>query len=663
MRKYLYLDFEFNQSSEATLNLVCAVTLIDSVTRKWWLHHDEDKEELKEYLLSHKDKVFVAYGADTEARCCYDLGLNAHEFKWVCLYIEYKMFSNHNSDINSGLQLIKGEVKRTFVGEVKSEKGLIPCAFKLLKVRLDSKYKDKMRDLILSNPEEFSEEEKKDILKYCESDVFYLPRILKAINKLIRKYLDKKDQIAFVKEALQRGKYACLTGKMVKIGYPVNREWAENLRDNIPSLFDECARDINSQFENIRPFRFQRLNAKYSMNTIALKEWVKEQKFKDWLETDSGDVSLSLKAWSKYFSFSHDYPRGNLAAQIIRYLKLKQATNGFTEPKSGSDRKKFWDYLGSDGRVRPHMGIYVAQSSRSQPAATGFVFLKPAWQRSMVQPKPGRAICGIDYSSEEFLLSGLESKDKKMIKAYASGDAYLAFAKDANIVPQDATKKTHKYERDICKGTVLGISYMMSKIGLAIKLTQDTGRYVNEDEAQEYIDKFNMAYPVFNKFRERFIEDYGKVNEYVKLKDGWIMFGDNPNPRSVGNFPIQGMGAVVMRKAVELAYEKGLDVIFTLHDAIYIEYDSFDFEAINTLYECMFEAFIWHYKGTEMEEYSRLIRMEGETWSPDYDRNTKAPNVKVDLKIEKIHIDERAVSEFNRFNRYMKESNGSDLLT
>ena len=104
------------------------------------------------------------------------------------------------------------------------------------------------------------------------------------------------------------------------------------------------------------------------------------------------------------------------------------------------------------------MNIYGAQSSRSQPAATGFLFLKPAWMRSLCQPNRGRAIASFDYGSQEFLISALVSKDKNMLWAYASGDVYLALAKLAGAVPQDGTKSEYKAERDLFKATTLGIS-------------------------------------------------------------------------------------------------------------------------------------------------------------------------------------------------------------
>jgi hypothetical protein len=74
--------------------------------------------------------------------------------------------------------------------------------------------------------------------------------------------------------------------------------------------------------------------------------------------------------------------------------------------------------VGSDNYSRPYMNHFGAQSSRTQPKSSGFLFLKSAWMRSLCQPPKGYAIGGIDYSSQEFLLGAVCSRDPKMIQAF-----------------------------------------------------------------------------------------------------------------------------------------------------------------------------------------------------------------------------------------------------
>src|SRR6187401_2044982 len=56
---------------------------------------------------------------------------------------------------------------------------------------------------------------------------------------------------------------------------------------------------------------------------------------------------------------------------------------------------------------------------------------------------------------------------------------------------------------------------------------------------------------------------------------GWpIHIGENPNPRSLRNFPMQANGAEMLRLAACLATERGVQVCGPVHDALLIEGDA-----------------------------------------------------------------------------------------
>src|SRR6478672_9966146 len=59
-----------------------------------------------------------------------------------------------------------------------------------------------------------------------------------------------------------------------------------------------------------------------------------------------------------------------------------------------------------------------------------------------------------------------------MLAAYKSGDPYLAFAKQAGAVPQDATKQSHSAQRDLFKACVLAVQYGMGPDALAARIGQ-----------------------------------------------------------------------------------------------------------------------------------------------------------------------------------------------
>jgi len=671
---YCYIDFEFNKVTNPKLNLVCAVLTIPekNIRRNHWLDSEDSRELLKRDILHLREKgyTFVAWNVISEARSFISLGIDPVKCLWIDLYLEYRMLTNHWDEYMYGPQLIDGrkvttsrpkskyeqtEEERKKTNSSKPKHNLLAATYKLLGVVKDSAHKNKMRDLIISNPPMFSEDEKTSILDYCYEDVELLPDLHKAIDKAyIRSGLNK----VYIKNELEddqheRAEYAARSAIMETKGYPIDTKATQRFIDNVPNILKSLAEDINSQNVPIKPFKWNKKDQKYSMKQKVLQDdWIAHlPQAKRWMKTDTGKYSLSLEAISRFFNFTHDYPRDNLGAQLVRYFKTRQSLNGFLPKPKKSKKKSFHDYVGEDGRVRSYMGIFGSQSSRSQPAATGFIPLKAAWMRRFILAPPGKAICGIDYGSQEFLISALVSKDENMVEAYRSGDVYLHFAKLAGAVPLEGTKKEYAKERDLFKSTTLGISYNMGAESLAVKLTNDTGIPQTEADAQKLIQKFQKAYPKFKDWNQDNLLEYIK-NNYMALPDKWILWGDQDNWRSCNNFPIQGRGATIMRKAVAYAQDEGLDVIYTLHDALYIEYDSDDLRAVDTLARSMRRAFVDTFDG---DPDADLIRLDANIWGRNYTDGKVITPEGMEVKQQKYYIDGRAINDYERFKKYFEE--------
>jgi len=696
MSNHVYLDFEYNQTTEKYLNLVCCSLYYCGQWEEYWLHNDlENKRRLLSRIKELYDfgGYFISFNVQAEARAIIslmnDCEMSSYDFvreiPFIDLYLEWKCLTNHNNKLAYGKQLIKGKVVNTVPpkpkflrteeelgNKSKAETNLAAMTYKLLGIQIDTEHKTKMRDLIISNPKTFSASERKSIMDYCTEDVNHLESLFKRVaqeyyNAVVLKPGSKKKQrpggfdrwkkiyTTLIDEMKLRAEYSVATAIMETLGYPINLEATKNFSDSVSSILNEICLDIIRQFPDIKPFRYNHRSDSYSMNQNNVRDWISKQNL-NWLKTATGKHSIALDAFKQHWSGRHEYPRGNFIAQMVRYLSIKQSLNGFMPIKPGQKRKSFWESVGSDGRVRPFFNIYGSQSARSQPSATGFIPLKSAWMRSLITSNPGKAICGIDYGSQEFLISALLSNDKVMIDAYRSGDVYLYFAKQIGLVPQDGTRAEYKKQRDRCKSTVLGISYDMTNIGLSKKLTADIKELVSEDEAQELINNFYETFENFKYWKEETKIKYSKQG-YLRLPCGWFMWGNNPNERSVGNFPVQGTGSSIMRRAVKLAQDAGLDVIYTLHDAIYIEYNSRAYGSIDCLAECMRQAFVDIFEGNKDAE---LIRLDANTWSPDYDDEIFTIR-DMEVKQQNIYIDERSKAEYERFSKYFKDS-GESLL-
>jgi hypothetical protein len=669
------LDFEYHSSAEKKMHLVCCSLMYKGKVYEHWLHDKTDVEKLKRNLKRVKEegKILVCFNAVAEGSAIYSLDLDPLDFKWIDIQAEYKMLLNHWDEFKYGKQYIDGRYKVTTppskhkynMSEEERMKhdfslpksNLLACTYKMLGIEVDSEHKNTMRDLILSKDFDLIQRNKYPINAYCSSDIKELLDIWDKIKEAYYRYFELPERgiqgEITMEEVLYRGRTVARSAIMQRIGYPVNEPKLRNLVKNSPIIMREMMENINSQFE-WDLFSPTKSDIGYKQNQKVWKEFIaKSEHGASWTKTKLGTISLKLDSFTDKFSYRHDFPEGNFYAQAIRFLKTKQALNGLAPSKDSIKKKDtIFDSLGSDSRVRYYPNSYGGQSARYQPPQKSFIFLKPSWMRGVVEPPKGKAICSIDYKSEEALIGALNSGDTGMLDAYASGDVYLDYAKRAKGVPQDATKKSHKKERDLFKSTYLGISYLMGAKALAKKLTADTGLNYTEGDAKELIAKFYEAYPTYKKYLDNVVYTYSELG-FLKLSDGWTMFGNNTNFRSVSNLPIQGEGSCILRKAIELAQDAGLAILFGLHDALYIEYDSHNLSAVDTLRECMRKAFAFYFKDELKDKAYDLIQFDIDIWGPDYDDGTSFTPQGHECKRQNIYIDPRSVGEYEKFKKYM----------
>ena len=128
--------------------------------------------------------------------------------------------------------------------------------------------------------------------------------------------------------------------------------------------------------------------------------------------------------------------------------------------------------VGADGRGRTILSAFQSRTGRCQPSNTKYIFGPSVWLRGLIKPPEGWGVAYIDWCQQEFAIAAKLSGDEVMQAAYRSGDPYLAFAKQAGLVPADATKQTHGAMRELCKQCVLGVAYGMEAKSLAQRIGQ-----------------------------------------------------------------------------------------------------------------------------------------------------------------------------------------------
>jgi hypothetical protein len=109
-----------------------------------------------------------------------------------------------------------------------------------------------------------------------------------------------------------------------------------------------------------------------------------------------------------------------------------------------------------------------------------------------------------------------------------------------------------------------------------------------------------------------------------------------------------------MRKAVALAQDRGLSVILTLHDAIYVECDSDVYtvtSAVNTLADCMSFAFRFYFLNSSMEYFANC-RMEGLAFSPDFNDKDIIETSIGKIKLKSKYLDEISRVDYEKYRRY-----------
>jgi DNA polymerase I len=408
----------------------------------------------------------------------------------------------------------------------------VPCGYGLLGAlaalgfdSIDAADKDTMRQLVLRG-EPYTADERRAILDYCQTDVDALVKLLPAMIADID-----------LPRALLRGRYMTAVARMEWRGVPIDAEALGAFRANWQAVQERLIERIDKDYGiyDGRTFKTDRWAAWLTANNVP------------WPRLPSGDLALDDDTFRE---MARTYP----AVAPVRELRTTLAQLRLNELA-----------VGSDGRNRCLLSAFGSKTSRNQPSNSKFIFGPSAWLRSLIRPEPGMAVAYIDWSQQELAIAAALSGDKKMQDAYQSGDFYLTFAKMAGAVPPDATKGTHAAVREQFKTVALGVLYGLSAEGLARKLNVPPVR------GRDLLRMHKETFRQFWRWSDA-VQDEAILAGRLRTVFGWTVHaGDQPNPRSLRNFPMQGNGAEMMRLACCLATERGIWLCCPVHDALLVE--------------------------------------------------------------------------------------------
>ena len=384
--------------------------------------------------------------------------------------------------------------------------------------------KEEMRALVMRGGPWLAQE-REAILDYCETDVDALARLLPAM-------LPRID----LPRALLRGRFMAAAAAMEFNGVPIDVPTLDLLRQHWTDIQDDliAAIDLNYHVFDGRTFKVDRFANWLIRSNIP------------WPRLESGNLDLSDDTFRQ---MARVYPS---------VAPLRELRSALSELRL-SDLA-----VGRDGRNRTILSAFRARSGRNAPSNSKFIFGPSVWLRGLIKPAPGYGLVYVDWEQQEFGIAGVLSGDAVMQAAYLSGDPYLAFGKQAGAIPTDGTRKTHEATRERFKTCALGVIYGMEAETLARRIGQPP------IVARDLLRAHHETYRQFWRWSDAAV-DYAMLHGSLHTVFGWhVHVAENPNPRSLRNFPMQANGGEMLRLACCLATERGIEVCAPVHDAVLI---------------------------------------------------------------------------------------------
>ena len=423
-----------------------------------------------------------------------------------------------------------------------------------------------MRDLAMRGGP-YTAEERAALLAYCESDVIALERLLPALLP----HID-------LPRALIRGEYMAALAHVEWRGMPI-----DTLRWGI----------LKAHWQETKLALIQRIDRNYGVYdglTFKLDRfgaWLRANRIV-WPTLESGQLALDEDTFREMAKL---YPEVGALKELrstIGQLRLNELP------------------VGQDGRNRCLLSPFASRTGRNQPSNSRFIFGPAVWIRNLIKPAPGHAVAYIDWEQQEFGIAGALSGDTAMMTAYASGDPYLAFAKQAGAVPAGATKKSHRVERELFKNCALAVQYGMGELSLGSRLG------LGPAHGRELIGKHQSTYPRFWRWAEA-VQDHAMFRGDLHATFGWrVQVGRNANPRSLRNFVAQANGAEMLRLAIILAHRAGVEICAPVHDALLIEAPSEEIDdAVATCQRAMQQASELVLPGFPLRTEAKIVRAPG----------------------------------------------------
>ena len=516
---------------------------------------------------------------------------------------------------------IESKFRRCKVTNQQAGLGLLDCEYffgviGVGDVLADKETKHEIRDvLIVENRDnkEVLQANKGKIMDYCASDIHLLKEledcIARAMNKVAAEDhlfvmdgevytlpITKVKSVPEIQDMI--GSWAARMATYAMRGIPLDMDKYVAVKGAVPQLLVDTQLDWNRKHPGNPAYRVG-APAMLLEKAVKMKKkspYIERIVTKDralingMIERYCKDTGISWRKTKTGYALDSDYLKemddGALIHEFRKHNDSLTSLKAMSADDEGNVKMDF--SVGKDGRQRPYFCPFGTKTGRNATKASTFLFLGPKWMRLLVNPKDGSYVCDLDAHSQEVAIAAALYNDENKREVYRSPDVYMKYAQLAGAYPADKPILTEEERnttpwwksegwgkvRKIYKGGVLGLQFGMAGNSLRrrvlLSLPEEERAQIDEDWGNRFVDEyhrlFNSEYECTNDLKLRYSIGEGGV----VLADGWRIGPDDPNLLSIGNFPVQGTGAVILRHACELMDNAGIKLYATLHDAVSI---------------------------------------------------------------------------------------------
>lgn len=545
-REIWVVDFEFRAPDGHVPHVVCMAALEVRSGRRVVLWLNDGSVSCPSFLRqAQSDVLVVAFYASAEVGCFLQLGWPV-PLNILDLYVENRCSLGGRPPAH-GYGLV-GAMLRHGIGPV------------------NAVVKESTRELIMTKSS-YTDEEQERIGDYCSSDVDATAQLLLAMAPSID-----------LPRALLRGRYMASVAKMEHDGIPVDTQTLRRIEECREQLRESLIKSVDPTGEIYDGTRFVRERFEAFL--------VRRDIF--WPLHSSGCLKLDEDTFKEMSARQPDIGPVHELRKTLSVLK------GFNLA------------VGPDGRNRTLLSPFGSKTGRNQPSTTKFIFGGPKWMRRLIQPEPSMGMAYIDFSQQEFGIAAKLSGDENMVNAYRSGDPYIEMGKLAGVIPDNATKKTHPYERSLMKMTILGTQYGSGEQGLAHRMG------VSVLEARSLLQHHRSVFSKFWNWSQS-LSNQAFLTGSLHTVYGWhLHVDDKSNPRSVMNWPMQATGAEILRLACMFCHDAGISICAPVHDALLVEAPLSDLdEAVSATRQAMQRAGEIVLGGFQIDTDAEVFRYPG----------------------------------------------------